>query len=150
MGNFLAYSESRHEFSTKSFLLSFIVQSMSLYIEMNMTRSSKFCRWILSSSSINFWTAWRSFVEVGPGKIFHSNTTGSLSTLFTERNSGDATKYTILSSPYTFATETQHGIREDKHLCIHLFVNIVVYQNTRLPWTLLPVQQPLQAKQLWI
>ena len=41
-GKFLAFSENRHEFSAQKCLLSFLVQSMSLYIDMNMMRSSKF------------------------------------------------------------------------------------------------------------
>ena len=42
-GKFLAFSENRDEISAQRFLLSFLVQSMSLYIDMNMMRSSKFC-----------------------------------------------------------------------------------------------------------
>ena len=73
-------------FCSRCFCCLFIVQSMSLCIDMKMMRSFKSCGRISSSSPFNFWTSWRSCVDVCVRKILHSNTTASASMLSSSRS----------------------------------------------------------------
>ena len=111
-----------------------LLQSLSLYIDMGMARSSFFSGRMFFSSMAP-WTSQGSFGAVCPGKFLRSNTAGSPST---QPNS----RYSVFQN----FTDRGYSFRQDKvpnqktvHLCCRQLDGSVVQQSCSHPWDCIPI-----------